>query len=97
VLIKSILKDYPVCRFGGDEFVVIFEDMTLEDMEAKLRKLTEEIEKHNSNKLNLKINISMGYDHTNNSLGKLNKVFKTADDNMYCNKDIRKLLGMTIK
>ena len=97
LLIKSILKDYPVCRFGGDEFVVIFEDMTLEEMEAELRKLTEEIEKHNSNKLNLKINISMGYDHTNNSLGKLNKVFKTADYNMYCNKDIRKFLGMTIK
>lgn len=93
-LIKSILKDYLVFRFGGDEFVVIFENIDLEKMEEELMKVTEEIEEYNYKKSNLPINISMGYAHTNNSLGEVNKIFKIADDNMYNNKDIRKLFKM---
>ncbi|WP_300383852.1 diguanylate cyclase [Clostridium sp.] len=94
LLIKVILKDHIVCRFGGDEFVVIFEYITLENMEEELRKLTEGIEKYNCDKSNLKINMSMGYAHTNNSRDNTNRIFKIADDNMYSNKDIRKLLGI---
>lgn len=99
LFIKLILKEYLVFRFGGDEFVIIFEDITLEKMEEELRKVTEEIEKYNCDKSNcdesnLKINISMGYAHTNNSFGKVNEIFKTADENMYNNKDIRKLFNV---
>lgn len=88
--IRSVIKDYTLFRFGGDEFIILFEDITLGEVEKELMKLNEEIEKYNLKTSEFRINISMGYAYTNNSLGKVEEVFIKADLNMYSNKKKRR-------
>ena len=83
---KSILRESDiVCRIGGDEFLLIFPDSSLDDRSLIEERINKRLKKLNEN-LNkpYKIKFSIGfsvYDPTNPL--SIEKLIKTADEKMY--------------
>lgn len=78
-ILKGIWSEYSIFRVGGDEFLIIAEDIC-EDYFYKLVKETLNI--FNNQK---SISISMGYDWSNNSID-ISNMISNADTKMYISK-----------
>lgn len=88
-------KDTFAGRFGGDEFIVIFESTSKESIELYIDSITTQVNKFNLLQENtcLKISFAAGYAWTHNVEGVTMEVlFATADENMYANKKRMKSL-----
>lgn len=89
---KTVPNDYFVGRFGGDEFIVMCEDMT---DTVTLQRMIDDIIKHideiNDKSSDIKISFAYGYATTEEFEGlPLEEVFLEADKRMYLNKQLSK-------
>jgi diguanylate cyclase (GGDEF)-like protein/PAS domain S-box-containing protein len=92
-LFKSTLREIDIiCRMGGDEFLLIFPDSSLDDAPLIRERINKNLEKLNQ-KLNrpYKISFSIGLSHYNpsNPLS-IEELIKIADENMYKEKKKKK-------
>lgn len=79
-----------VARIGGDEFVLLVENQTKEEVKQLVQTITEKIHMNNQNSDQTKIHLSIGYSYSNHSIGKMTKLFTEADQWMYQQKNERK-------
>lgn len=82
VLKKSFRNEDIVARIGGDEFVAILPDITIQGLDHIKRRIetnTEEINQHNE----FKLSISTGFALRENQPITLEELFKKADAEMY--------------
>jgi len=85
----SFRKTDVICRYGGDEFVVIFDRSTREEIDTAVKRLIENTNKFNAEKKRpYKINFSAGYDTYDYESGLSAQLFvKRIDAKMYENKN----------
>jgi len=88
ILRTSFRKTDVICRYGGDEFVVIFDRATREEVDAAVNRLIENTNKFNEKeKRPYKISFSAGYDTYDYESGLSAQLFvKRIDARMYENK-----------
>ena len=92
-LFKSTLRDIDIiCRMGGDEFLLIFPDSSLDDAPLIRKRLNKNLEKLNQKLAKpYKINFSIGlscYDLSNPL--SIDELIRIADENMYKEKKKKK-------
>lgn len=95
VYISNILKDTfkersIISRYGGDEFIIIIQDTTLEEVQNFYSRLYKSIEKQNKDNKTLHLSVSIGYSFSETSIGVIKQVINLADKDMYKNKQKRK-------
>ena len=92
-LFKSTLREIDIiCRMGGDEFLLIFPDSSLENAPLIRERLSKNLEKLNQKLAKpYKINFSIGLSYYNpsNPLS-MEELIRIADENMYKEKKKRK-------
>ncbi|MBF0227116.1 MAG: diguanylate cyclase [Desulfobacterales bacterium] len=86
-LLKSRMRQEDIiCRYGGEEFVIILPDMELEDSKKRAEELRQEIKsslKIEYKEVILKITVSMGISTYPNNGVTINEVLKSADLALY--------------
>jgi len=82
-LIRVFKDDSKIARIGGDEFVILLPNTTLESAEKKIELLRNNLSKHQI--YGTKISVSFGYSIKNNENPKIN-LLKNAEDDMYSHK-----------
>ena len=88
-LFKSTLREVDtICRIGGDEFLLIFPESSLNDAPLIRERLNTNLEKLNQKLAKpYKIDFSIGLSHYNPSDPlSIEELIKIADDNMYIEK-----------
>lgn len=75
-----------VTRMGGDEFVVLIQNASRQEVEQLYREVCLMVENYNSQNKAFKIEMSIGFAHSEKSLGHMKQVFCEADNNMYFHK-----------
>lgn len=82
-ILTEAAQHHPVYRFGGDEFVIICENTTEEEL-MYLCKLIKDIEQKENSKHNMNVSVSWGYALYDSSMDHdLEDTFERADNNMY--------------
>lgn len=72
-----------VARIGGDEFAIILDDTSKEDVEKATERLKENVEKYNKIEPELSLYLSIGYAVSDALEINLLDIFKEADNRMY--------------
>lgn len=88
-LVAKILKSNTrsndiVCRYGGDEFLIIFKDCSLEVVVNRMQKIQSDIDS-NAKNLKSKVTLSIGISKFEDEL-KLSNAIKRADEALYFSK-----------
>lgn len=91
VLKDTFEKNSIIARIGGDEFVVLIKDTSLDDVKNLYSLLRNSIEQQNKYNKELPISISIGYSFSETSIGITRQVINIADKNMYKDKQKKKL------
>lgn len=89
IRIKEIFKDFEHIRFGGDEFLLISENKTAEELELLINKSIKSAKKSTIEFENITLegfSFGIGYAIRKNLYETINDVFKRADEAMYHNK-----------
>jgi len=89
LLIKSKLREVDLlCRFAGDEFLIIFNDVSIEEAKEALKRITDAIQEYNDkSKKHYEISISFGFAQYNQEEYKsIEDLIEEADNEMYKNK-----------
>jgi len=83
-ILKRCFRDSDVVsRIGGDEFVVIMEDITKTHMEEACERLKKEIRLNNEAKRGVPVSLSIGFAISSEPIMVMKELFKEADNNMY--------------
>lgn len=81
-------------RYGGDEFVVFYEDLkTADEINIFLKEIEFLTKEHNENETRFQVSYAVGYsylDHTTNEMLTARQLFDKADAAMYVNKEFVK-------
>ena len=88
-VISSVFNVDNVYRIGGDEFIVIEDDMSLDKMNKNIAKINKEVEKYNEKDSEHKGTLALSIGSTafdENTDSSFREVFNRADDIMYRNK-----------
>jgi diguanylate cyclase (GGDEF)-like protein/PAS domain S-box-containing protein len=72
-----------VARIGGDEFVLLIEEMSEEEVKQLLNSILKAIESNNGSGTNIIIRLSIGFAFSPNSIGQMTDLFSHADKKMY--------------
>lgn len=81
-IINSIIKPEDIlCRFGGDEFVLLVKDSSEKKIELLIKEIEEKFKEKNKN--NFPIYISLGYSIKVKEKDSIKETFKLADYKMY--------------
>jgi diguanylate cyclase (GGDEF)-like protein len=72
-----------VSRVGGDEFVVIMENITREHMEEACQRLKNGIRMNNESNQDVPVSLSIGFAISSGPSMTMRELFKEADNNMY--------------
>lgn len=75
-----------LCRYGGDEFIMIVHPAALEEVEALIREIREEITGQNAAR---PLSISAGYDELADSEDSIETCIQRADRKLYLDKAAR--------
>lgn len=88
ILKRSVRKDDFVARFGGDEFIIILEDVDSNTLHSVIDRINENTRTFNHDSANpYEISFSIGYDFTNETdMGKARDFIHHIDDLMYQSK-----------
>lgn len=86
IINKTIEETGFIARIGGDEFGIIFNDTSIEQLERIIGKLTIEISKYNNSKKTINLSLSFGYSYHKAGLVDTSHMYQQADNNMYQNK-----------
>ncbi|WP_026508611.1 GGDEF domain-containing protein [Butyrivibrio sp. MC2013] len=95
-IIRNVFGNNGVCyRIGGDEFSVIIRDPASDSIAAGLiSKLQEEIRKHKKNAFSENLAIAWGYEtHAPGSDRDYSEIMRLADEKMYENKRLQKMVS----
>lgn len=84
-LLLETFSHCPLFRIGGDEFTVVFLNMTEEEIKEKWDLLQLSVDQYNENKL-LPCSFAFGYAFRSHTLNNISKIFHEADRRMYRNK-----------
>lgn len=88
ILRKNIRKDDTVFRIGGDEFVIVFPNTTLDEAKTICLRVcmgVDELKEHDNS--NYKIGVSYGFSEYNfSSKISASELIRRADEGMYVNK-----------
>lgn len=89
---KSIVRQNDtVARWGGDEFIILMEDMTQSAIDAYTLRLREKIESPvDFEGHKLRVGVSIGYAVHSETQNSLDDMLKMADKRMYEDKKLRK-------
>lgn len=90
-LLRGEIDKDTVARFGGDEFVILVENTSEENVKNTYFRLQKSIEKFNESNATMPIEVSIGWSYSTTSLGVMEEVFNTADNMMYKNKLSKKI------
>lgn len=85
--ISNTDKDYFLARYGGDEFIVVGEIKSQDDVDELMLQIEEEEKRYNKetkNKYNIKL--SIGYSLRNNEHTSVESLIEAADNKMYARK-----------
>ncbi|MCH5186236.1 MAG: GGDEF domain-containing protein [Oscillospiraceae bacterium] len=92
ILVRVCPSDYPVCRYGGDEFIILTTGLTeveTEGFKNKIKKAMVDYNESHSNSWTL--NASIGYWFEQSAVDvDLNRLIELADQDMYKNKRKKK-------
>ena len=99
-LLKSVVKliqetideNTIVARIGGDEFIILLENIECKEVSITVKNIKNAIENYNLINSKLPIQLSIGSYYSNNSRGYMGEMFRKADRNMYKNKQVRKVI-----
>ncbi len=87
ILARTFRKNDFIARYGGDEFVVIMESGSKEDVERAIRRLNNNMQRFNSeNQLPFKLEFSAGYDSFKSLKMSGPELIRYIDNLMYKNK-----------
>ena len=93
-ILEAFCENCKCYRMGGDEFCIIYENATLEDIEDKFKYMRIQVDKVNKRNTVFKYNYALGYEWYDNNLDKvLQDTMKRADEKMYQTKRLMKNLG----
>ena len=92
ILVKNCPSDYLVCRYGGDEFIVLATGITEFETQGFKQKIqTAMVDYNESHSNEWTLDASIGYCFEQNAIGvDLNEVIELADQDMYRNKRKKK-------
>lgn len=85
-------KEMIVARIGGDEFAVIIPDKCALEVEQYIEKVHSEMNGISNSLPFSPIRVSIGYEYSPSSYGVMRQLFNKADQKMYKNKKIKKML-----
>ncbi len=71
-----------IARIGGDEFAVLLEDVTIDDLRQACRRITAKIEEDNCGNPPA-LSLSLGFASSEDRASPMRELFREADDNMY--------------
>ncbi|MBN1067714.1 EAL domain-containing protein [Clostridium botulinum] len=84
--LKKICNDTFICRFGGDEFLVVFKDVESENIICdKAEKILEKIHMYKGHDFSVSIGIAIG-----NNISDINRLLVNVDLAMYKSKELGK-------
>lgn len=81
-LLECFRHDDLVARIGGDEFAVLLNDVTMEDLRQAGRRIMKTAEEDNCGNAPV-LSLSLGYAVGEDSSTRMRELFRAADDNMY--------------
>ena len=85
--LRETFTGSPVFRIGGDEFVIIFQDVPEQSILEPWARLSTELRRRCEHDGGIPIRAAFGYSFWSaENLDKIDKIFKDADDKMYLNK-----------
>ncbi len=90
-IFKRIFKEDIKVRIGGDEFIIVIKEASLEIVKQKIKELEEEIKRYNKYSI-LKVSLSKGYSLYSKERDNIRKAIEEADYNMYKEKQKKKSL-----
>ncbi|MBT9173016.1 MAG: putative diguanylate cyclase YegE [Syntrophomonadaceae bacterium] len=93
VLQASVRRRDVVARIGGDEFVLLLPKTAAKKAAEIARRITVNVENYNKENTPHQLSFSLGTATTVHADKSLMTVFKTADNEMYCNKREKKQLS----
>ena len=90
--IRSVLRQNDtVARWGGDEFIILLENVTQDAIEAYMHRLRDKIESPiEFEECRLKVGVSIGFAICSETSGSLDDILKVADKRMYADKHLRR-------
>ena len=77
-----------LCRYGGDEFILILHPETKEEVDRLIAEIREEISRH---EMPYALSISAGYDELMSGEDSIQSCIQRADKKLYLDKEYRKL------
>lgn len=86
ILRESITKTDFVIRMGGDEFLVVFPETTMKEVNKVWYKICRRVEESNKSSHNYNLSLSYGFYEYSKEIQKemsINDLIKKADDEMY--------------
>ena len=86
ILRESITKTDFVIRMGGDEFLVVFPETTMKEVNKVWYKICRRVEESNKSSNNYNLSLSYGFYEYSKEIQKemsINDLIKKADDEMY--------------
>lgn len=89
ILKESIRETDSIIRMGGDEFLVIFPNTTMKEVNKIWYEICQKVEKTNKSNNNYNLSLSYGFYECNKEIQKsmsINDLIKMADTEMYKNK-----------
>ena len=94
ILKKCFRETDIVARIGGDEFVAIVQETSLESADIITSRINQQIESHNRNRqdIHLKISFSIGYAVSKTPEDTIETIMKNADELMYIDKASKRRL-----
>ena len=89
IIKEPLSENMPSGRIGGDEFIVLLKNVTREKVREIYERISLGVIKHNKAATRMPVEISIGYSHTESSLGTTKDLFRAADEQMYIDKKER--------
>jgi len=90
ILLDTFKENSIIARTGGDEFVVIIKDTSLDEVKNLYSILCNSIKQQNKYNKELPVKVSIGYSFSETSISIIRQVINIADKNMYKDKQRKK-------